>query len=174
MDVTNQTKILNINNENERQISSRNGHMNMSPPYLEAVRSKPLIKIEKKERSPVVQEINDLDFGYMEELEKRKMFMMIRLGHIKDPSKLTPVHNYNKIPVLPFKKQRKTITPSPKQTQNKMDLITNIPLPMFSMKILEDPYQIQGQHKSITQKLAQKQKRLNIINKRILDKFRDY
>lgn len=50
----------------------------------------------------------------MEELEKRKMFMMIRLGHIKDPSKLTPVHNYNKIPVLPLKKQRKTITPSPK------------------------------------------------------------
>ncbi|CAD8180509.1 unnamed protein product [Paramecium octaurelia] len=172
MDVINQTKIL--NNENERQISSRSGHMNMSPPFLEAVRSKPLIKIERKERSPIVQDINDLDFGYMEELEKRKMFMMIRLGHIKDSSRLTPVHNYNKIPVLPLKKQRKTITPSPKQTQNKTQLITGIPLPTFSMKIVEDPYQIQGQHKPNTQKLVQKQKRLNIINKRILDKFREY
>ncbi|CAD8110343.1 unnamed protein product [Paramecium sonneborni] len=182
MDVINLTKISNYYNENERQISSRLNYnqpkssrtLNATPPCVEAVRSKPLIKIERKVRSPMAQKLNDLDFGYLQELDRKKMFMMIRLGHIKDPSKLNPVHNYNKIPVLPSKKKRINLTPSPRRIESKTVQITDIPLPMFSMKIVDDPYQIQEQCKQNTQKLFKKQKRLNIINKRILNKYSNY
>ncbi|CAD8104604.1 unnamed protein product [Paramecium sonneborni] len=145
-----------------------------SPSILEAVRSKPLIKIDRSQRSPVVQQINDLDFGYMEELERKKMFMMIRLGHIKDPARLLPVHNYDKIPVLPKKKRRKNNqTPSPKVFPQKIHLhnSNDISLPTLSTRVLEDPYQMGRIHNTTKQKLDQKQKRLNVINKRILNKF---
>ncbi|CAD8183924.1 unnamed protein product [Paramecium pentaurelia] len=145
-----------------------------SPSILEAVRSKPLIKIEKQQRSPVVQQINDLDFGYMEELERKKMFMMIRLGHLKDPARMLPIHNYNKIPVLPKKKRRKNHqTPSPKVSPLKITLHNpnDISLPALSTKIHEDPYQMSRIHNTIKQKLDKKQRRLNVINKRILNKF---
>ncbi|CAD8169142.1 unnamed protein product [Paramecium octaurelia] len=145
-----------------------------SPSILEAVRSKPLIKIERQKRSPVVQQINDLDFGYMEELERKKMFMMIRLGHLKDPARLLPVHNYNKISVLPPKKRRKNHnTPSPKVSPLKAILHNpnDISLPALSTRVHEDPYQMCRIHNTHKQKLDQKQRRLNVINKRILNKF---
>jgi len=79
----------------------------------------------------------------MEELERKKMFMMIRLGHIKDPSRLLPLHNYDKIPVLPKKKNRKNNkTPSPKISPIKISLHNpnDISLPTLSTRLLEDPY----------------------------------
>ncbi|CAK93396.1 unnamed protein product (macronuclear) [Paramecium tetraurelia] len=145
-----------------------------SPSILEAVRSKPLIKIERQQRSPVVQQINDLDFGYMEELERKKMFMMIRLGHIKDPARLLPVHNYDKIPILPKKKKRKNNqTPSPNISPLKVSMhnSNDISLPTLSTRLHEDPYQMNRIHNTTKQKLDQKQRRLNVINKRILNKF---
>ena len=79
----------------------------------------------------------------MEELERKKMFMMIRLGYVRDPSRSQPVHNYEKIPVLP-KKKRKNITPSPRASpireisQQRCDCS----LPTMSARVFEDPYQM--------------------------------
>ncbi|KAM3139837.1 hypothetical protein pb186bvf_008079 [Paramecium bursaria] len=125
------------------------------------IRSKPFVKV--KLSPPQKKEVLDLDFGYMEDLNRKKMFGLIRIGQIK-PEHKKFIHTYDKIPNYP---KQKSLTP---EIRIKTFYIYT---PREEKQVLHeqninDPYQMEATvHKPLGRKLSRTQR----INKRLLDKY---
>ena len=82
----------------------------MDTPEIKGIRSRYVVKKQNKQKIKIIeQRPEDLDFGYLDDLNRQNMFTMIRMGYWERQSPL--VHNYNLIPTYPRKKENKSASP---------------------------------------------------------------